>query len=81
MSAAIRCLRRLCSATATATAAATATATATAAATVCSVMASLRCTTAAAAVVVARTDEGNVFGVFYFCFEFLSAHLLRFFCL
>ena len=42
-------------------------------------MASPRCTTAAAAVNVARTDEGNVFGVLYFCFEFLSAHQLLFF--
>ena len=57
------------------------TATATAAATVFPVMASPHCTTAAAAVVVARTDEGNVFRVFYFCFEFLSAHQLLFSCL
>ena len=71
-----RCLR---SAAATATAATTATATAIAAATVCSILASLRCTTAATAVNVARTDEGNVFGVLYFCFKFLSAHQLLLF--
>ena len=44
-------------------------------------MVSPRCTTTAAAVNVARTDEGNgnVFGVIYFCFGFLSAHQLLFF--